>query len=383
MKADNHERRDRSLLIFIVPMALLLMMIVGQVAIRVLPRWSVNVGMRSNLDPDTASARPVSLFQPLLPQILTPMSWAESFLDPGQQISFPPFVVIEPTSTPSPLPVSPTATQPTAIPTDPSPTSTTSPTITASPIPTTPYVPPPTSTTNPPDDPSDPPPTPSPTNTPTPLPTDTPTPTPSATDTPTPTPSPTVPPEGYPTELDDTLIYVPPPSEIDLDEPDGVYRNFAYGSYTVLNVSGNPVIVLETPDDNYDLVLYERVNGNAVFMDHIIIGISQNADGSVYYEVFYWGDNTPDPNTNLDLDALPPDSACGGDPECDNREIPQSELYPYPGAGILIDVDTATSVPPPGQYDYIVIISPRSGDPSDGAQVDAIVVTEVPIDPTP
>jgi hypothetical protein len=50
----------------------------------------------------------------------------------------------------------------------------------------------------------------------------------------------------------------------------------------------------------------------------------------------------------------------------------------------LIDVDNADSNPPPGDYQFVVIISPATlpGDTSGNAQVDAIQATEVPI-PTP
>lgn len=384
MKTTHSERRDWSLLIFIVPIAILLMMIMGQIAIRMLPRWSINTGMRSNLDPDTASGHPVSLFQPILPQILTPMSWAENFLIPGQEISFPPFIVIEPTATPSPTAATP-------------PTTTTSPTSdvtsTVSPPPSPTVIPPTTSTPRPTNDDSSPPtetvtttpPTPTVTTTP-PTPTVTttpPTPTATSTDTPTPTEPPT--PTGYPSTLDPGWSQVGPPPQINLNAPDGSPANLANGSYTVLNISTNPVIVSLTPDEFYDLVFYEFNEGGYIYMDHIIIGISQQADGSIYYEVFNWGNNVPDTNTSLDTDQLPPQNCrnpgVDNNPECDDRIFPPADLYPYPGTGILIDADTAPSAPPPGTYDYIVIISPVSGlnDPS---QIDAIVVTEVPL-PTP
>jgi hypothetical protein len=80
---------------------------------------------------------------------------------------------------------------------------------------------------------------------------------------------------------------------------------------------------------------------------------------------------------------LPPDPACTDPsaPECDNRVIPAADLYPGasgpdPSTGILIDVDTAPSEPPAGTYDYLVIVSPSGSDP---AQVDSVVVEEVPI----
>lgn len=138
------------------------------------------------------------------------------------------------------------------------------------------------------------------------------------------------------------------------------------------------MVVSSTPDGKYDLVFYEYSFGSPsrVELDHIIIGISQNPDGS-YYEVFNWGDNNRDQNTNVDYANLPPDPLCPSDPECDNRDIPTTSLYGSPiQSGILIDVDYNTAgKPPEGSYRYVVIICPLLG--SDPAQIDSIVVEEV------
>ncbi|MBL8050978.1 MAG: hypothetical protein JNM46_07125, partial [Anaerolineales bacterium] len=125
----ERERRDWSLVIFIIPLGIILIIIVGQLAIRLFPSWSVNADMRSNLDPNTAPGQPASLLQPLLPQILTQMAWADTYLPPSGDVSFPPFIILEPTGTPSPTPVSPTPTTATPTATTPSPTFT----ITATP----------------------------------------------------------------------------------------------------------------------------------------------------------------------------------------------------------------------------------------------------------
>jgi hypothetical protein len=139
------------------------------------------------------------------------------------------------------------------------------------------------------------------------------------------------------------------------------------------------VKVSATPDGNYDLIFYESPYGVGIALDTIIIGISTKPDGS-YYEVFNWGDsgNTRDQNTNVDYVLLPDDPAgCPSDLECDNRNVPITSLHgttPYK-TGILIDVDYNTSgKPPEGNYRYIVILAPASGDPS---QIDSIEVREV------
>jgi hypothetical protein len=105
-------------------------------------------------------------------------------------------------------------------------------------------------------------------------------------------------------------------------------------------------------------------------MDSVIVGISQNSSGNPYYEVFNWGDGVADTNTNVDsnLPAIPP--------ETDNATIATSDLYgTAPNqTGITIDVDNASSHPPPGSYPYVVIIAPASppGDGNDGAEVDSV-----------
>jgi hypothetical protein len=351
MRMTERDKRDWSLLIFIVPLGILLMLIAGQIAIQVMPQWRLPAWIGSNLSPDSSGSGPRPVYNQ---QILTPFSWIGDYLTPmsGEIVPIP-FIILEPSATPPPTIVTPT-------PESPSPT--VEPTETATPSPTAPQPTLPPPTIPPSEDPPDPPP-------PTPIPTEPPTP----------------PPPGNPSELDDSLVFVPPPGPINLDAPDDNAANLANGSYTVLTLS-SPIVVLVTPDEFYDLIFYEYNEEGTIYMDHIIIGISQHADGSIYYEVFNWGNNVPDTNTNVDITDLPPQtcrmSSVDSSPECDDREFSPDDLYPYPGTGVLIDVDTAQSEPPPGEYEYIVIISPVSGigDPS---QIDAIVVTKVPIPPTP
>jgi hypothetical protein len=137
--------------------------------------------------------------------------------------------------------------------------------------------------------------------------------------------------------------------------------------------------VLGISETNYDLVYYEsEFSPGIVLLDNVIVGISQYADAHIYFEVFNWGDNVRDTNTNVDTNILPADPLCLAPfaPECDNREIPALSLYPYPGTGILIDIDNAPSAPPIGGYQYIVIICPLSG--GDPSEVDSIEVLPPP-----
>jgi len=372
---EKNERRDWTLLIFIIPIGIILIILVGQLAVRLVPFWRMNTDMTSNLEPDASSARPFALLEPILPQILTPMAWVESYLTPGAEISFPPFLTFEPTFTPSPT--SPTPTDLTNTPTTvvtgtPSPTSTA---VTGTAVPTDPTddggggTPSPTSTTASPS-----PTTPSPTAT---------TPSPSPT-----TPSPTATPTGTPITIPtDVYTEVAPPTQISTVAPDGdVGPGIVDGTYVIINFSGSPIIVLATPDDFYDLVFYEvedPSNPGYIQFDHIIIGITNDINLG-YYEVFHWGDTTPDTNSNANINELPPDPPCASGQECDNYDISVNDLYPTPGTGILIDVDTAPGAPPPNSYNFVVIIAPTTGASGDNAQVDAIVVTEVPTEvPTP
>jgi hypothetical protein len=388
----KRERRDWTLLIFIIPVGILLIIIVGQLAARLLPFWSVNAGMRSNLEPNPESARPFALLEPILPQILTPMAWIDIYLTPGAEISFPPFLTFEPSATPSPTVATPTATgtapTPTATPSTPVPTSSsttgTPPTNTPpdgnteTPTTGTPATGTPTTGTPTTGTPTTGTPT---TGTPT---TGTPTTgTPSATPT---TPSPT----GVVSTVPPSYSQVTPaPTEIGTTPDNSAYQ-LVDGTYVVINLS---VVVGGTPDNNYDLVFYEFNNGGVVFLDWVIIGISNSPLGGDYYEVFNWGNSSPDTNTNVDTANLDPSSDCPSNTECNDRHFnddPNNPSEPsnpnslYNGSGVLIDVDSASSSPPPGQYDYIVIISPLvTGEaPNNGSQVDAIQTVEIPT-PTP
>ena len=173
-----------------------------------------------------------------------------------------------------------------------------------------------------------------------------------------------------------------PPGNLNTGSPDDHVANIAANTYVVVNISANPVHVNSTPDGNYDLVYYEAEDpshpGN-VAIDDVIVGISNDPSGNPYYEVFNWGNGTPDTNTNVDTSDPPPTP-----PEDDNELVPLSEMHQDPAApgspqtGILIDVDTAPSHPPEGDYNYVVIVSPPSSDP---AQVDSVQVDDVPIPP--
>ncbi|NWF64444.1 MAG: hypothetical protein HXY38_09075 [Chloroflexi bacterium] len=354
MNAKESERRDWGFIIFIIPIGILFIFIVGQIAIRIVPQWSLFANMRSGLNPEDEDIKPISIFQPILPQILTPMAWADNFLTPGSSISFPPFIIINPGVTFTPSAQATASAKAT-------PVSTTTAPATATPTSLVVFFP----TATPPAGPVR-------TNTPPPSSTATPsqTATATATATATPTATPTATASGFPSTPPPSGEVPPPPQTG--GTPDGNPGDLADGGYFIFPLSV-PVTVASLPDMNYELALYEFDNGGFVYLDYVILGISQFADANPYYQLFYWGDNIRDMNSNADFNILPPDPLCITGDECDNREIPLANLHPYPGAGILIDAETAPSLPPPGDYYYVIVLSPPGGS-GQPAQIDAIEV---------
>ena len=376
MRSAGRNRRDWGLLIFIVPLGIFLMMIAGQVAMRIIPRWTLNVGMGSNLEVGDGGGIPL-LFNF---QILTPFAWQDTYLtpNPGDGFVFPPFIVIEPVST-----FVPTA-QPTSIPA----TTEVSVISTATPQPSsTVYVPPPPVTAS---------------GQPTIVPTTTPkisteippsvtpvtpsvTPiTPSATPvtpsvTPiTPTDPPTPVPTGFPSTPDPSWVPIPGPAGIVIGPPDGVSTVLDQGYFTVIDLGvGNSIEIIGTdvPSDGYDLAYFEVEYNNGtpqgyIHLDNVMLGISTFSDGSIFYRIFDWGDIngvvTNDYNTNISSLI-----------EMDNLIIPITDLFSYLSisTGILIDADTAASQPPPATYRYLVVLAPVKVPPApDTIDVDSILI---------
>lgn len=140
----------------------------------------------------------------------------------------------------------------------------------------------------------------------------------------------------------------------------------------MVDLGSTPIIVNGPGDTNYDLVYYEAeyeeggVPMGYIYMDVVAVGISHYPDGSEYYVVFYWDDNgTLNANTNI------------GYLSSDNLQISMEDLYPYPGTGILIDVDNASSFPPPGSYRYLVIASLKPIGSADTMQVDSVQLVDI------
>lgn len=363
MTKSNRERRDWTLLIFIIPIGIILMLIAGQIAIRLASIWSINAEMKSKLDPNNLPMQQYALVQPLLPGILTPPGWLDIFLTPGFQLTAMPTKI--PTNIPTNIPP---ATK-TAIP----------PTVIVKPTATV-YIPPSAIATRKPTSEST---LPNPTATPTSIATSTPTPTPTpifiatatATSTPTPTPTPiftatdtatstpTFTPTNTPTDTPTpTPIATDPiPAQIGTN-PDGIIYPQPSGSTLTLNIN---IVVNGNP--SWDLIYYELAAGNGILLDWVTIQIS---DGLNWYTVFNWSDEIADINTNVDFNILAYPLAAPFPPpnEPDQRDIPIAELYN--STGIAIELD---SVVPPGTYPYLRIYAPP-GDVDGQLEIDAIQV---------
>lgn len=357
MEQTKRDRNDWLVLLLFLLLGVLLMLLAGQKGTQLLPYWNLRADVGSNLDPYQFQAGDSQGLAPLRPEILTPPAWGDSYLTPqGDQPSATPptFVVFDPSATPSATP-------------SPSVTASVEPSLTATTVTITVTT---TRTRKPGDDP-----------------------TPSATATGTATST------GIPSTLDPALTEISPtPAGLNEGPPDGSTADgsdFPDGSFTIVDISANPIVVGPTPDGNYDLVYYEDENpngSNEIAMDQVIVGIT-NYDlwynnNNTYYEVFNWGNGVADDNSNVSTTDLGLPTA-----ENDNQVISTNDLYLDPSApppppnaqtGILIDVDGAPSNPPPGTYDIVVIIAPPASAPNndgDGGQVDSVDVTDESLPP--
>ena len=162
----------------------------------------------------------------------------------------------------------------------------------------------------------------------------------------------------------DTLIVVDVlPPQIGTS-PDGIVFNLVAGTYLTLNLD-----VVADGDSNWDLVYYERPAGSGVLLDWVIVEVG---DGNTWYQIFNWGDDLGDGNTNVDFNILPYPALPPFPPpdEPDQRDIPSASLYN--STGIAIDLD---SLGLSGPYPYIRFYAPsRPGDIDGHMEIDAIEV---------
>ncbi len=96
-------------------------------------------------------------------------------------------------------------------------------------------------------------------------------------------------------------------------------------------------------------------------LDWVIVEIGRS-DSGPWVQVFYWGDDLLDSNTNIGQLGY------GAGNEPDNFPIPFVNLYEGNSPGVAIDVDAFA---PSGTYRWLRITTPLGGE-NDAAEVDAI-----------
>ncbi|MCD4672870.1 MAG: hypothetical protein K8R77_09420 [Anaerolineaceae bacterium] len=154
---------------------------------------------------------------------------------------------------------------------------------------------------------------------------------------------------------------------LNLGPPDSSYSSIPNGSEIIIDLEAETGSPLDTssPDGNYDLVFYERINfGSQIAFDHVILQVGTGPSGScgssAWYTVLYWGDSDPANNGHI--------GNMFGGVELDNQAIFTSDLYNNTGIAIDADALGLSAV-----YPCLKIISPISGD-GDAAEVDAIEI---------
>jgi uncharacterized repeat protein (TIGR01451 family) len=152
--------------------------------------------------------------------------------------------------------------------------------------------------------------------------------------------------------------------EPDIGLPDGNVYTIPDNSSVTFFMS-QPIVA--NGDAAADFVFYEMPMAPGIDLDQIVIEIS--SDGANWLPVFYWGNTTPDTNTNVDNVNIP-NIAAACPTETDNCPIASGDLYN--NTGITIDVDNSPLSPvPQGNYYWIRFTEPGLGS-TDGTHVDAI-----------
>jgi hypothetical protein len=154
---------------------------------------------------------------------------------------------------------------------------------------------------------------------------------------------------------------------LNIGGPDTSFASISNGNEVVIDLEAETGSPLDTssPDGNYDLVYYERINFDSqIAFDHVILQIGSGPSGACdsgsWFTVLYWGDSDPTNNGHL--------GDMFGPTEVDNQAIMTDDLYN--GTGIAIDADALGLS---GIYPCLKIISPTSGD-GDASEVDAIEI---------
>ena len=88
MKSTERERRDWVIFVLILLIGIVMMLCTGQYAVALLPRWSVQADVNSNLNPDDSYTKQnLAVVEPIKPEILTPPAWQDSILTPAVELT--------------------------------------------------------------------------------------------------------------------------------------------------------------------------------------------------------------------------------------------------------------------------------------------------------
>lgn len=167
------------------------------------------------------------------------------------------------------------------------------------------------------------------------------------------------------TDTDILITPDPPPGQITFP-PDGTAYTLPAGLALTLSIN----LTANGDVGVWDLVYYEFPAGSGIWLDWIIVEIS---DGNNWYTVFNWGDNIRDQNTNVDYAFLTIPVTPPTPEEVDQRDIAASDLYLSASGyqtGIAIDID---AIVPLGTYSYIRFTAP-TGDVDGQTEIDSIEI---------
>jgi len=139
--------------------------------------------------------------------------------------------------------------------------------------------------------------------------------------------------------------------------PDDLHAGIPVGEVITISFGAGQGI---STTAGHDMVFYERANAPGILLDYVTIEVS--TDGSTWYTVFNW-DGNPGGVSGTNIDSY----AASTPGEEDNEPILSSDLYPFPGTGIMIDIQAFGA--PAGVYDWVRLSNPGGIQPS---EVDAI-----------
>ena len=157
--------------------------------------------------------------------------------------------------------------------------------------------------------------------------------------------------------------------EPDIGPPDGNVYDIPDNTSVTFFMS-RPIVA--DGDGAADFVFYELPTGSGIDLDQIIIEISTTGLPGSWLPVFYWGNNSPDTNTNVDNVNIP-NIAAACPTEVDNCAIDSGDLYNNTGIRIDVDNSPLSSGLSQGNYYWIRFTEPGLGS-TDGAHVDAIEI---------